>query len=123
MWPCLIAIDSQMFEDERWTVRLALEGEKRLKRNNDKRTGRVFSYSGDVMEGADLRDPFDLEHQIAEKDALERLLSCLTEKQRQVVLLSYVHGLTQEEIASRLGIGRRAVGNSLEAALKRMRKF
>lgn len=46
----------------------------------------------------------------------------LTERQREVIELYYFKGMTQQEIADELGIGRRSVGNALEGAIKKLKK-
>ena len=40
----------------------------------------------------------------------------------EVVQLYFYKGMTQQEIAEEIGIGRRSVGNCLEGALKKIRK-
>lgn len=115
-------LDATLFEDAEWTVRLMLEGEGRLEHNNEKRHGNTFSYSGDTVEGSDLRDSFDLAALVADRDLLERALCCLTEKQRQAVELRFVNGLTQQEIGVRLGCSQRAIAYLLEAAMRKMKK-
>ena len=46
----------------------------------------------------------------------------LTERQKEVIELYYFKGMTQQEIAEELGIGRRSVGNVLEGAIKKIKK-
>ena len=61
---------------------------------------------------------------LADKE-LRRLyaaMSKLTERQMEVVQLYFYKGMTQQEIAEKIGIGRRSVGNCLEGALKKIRK-
>ena len=61
---------------------------------------------------------------LADKE-LRRLyaaMSKLTERQMEVVQLYFYKGMTQQEIAEEIGIGRRSVGNCLEGALKKIRK-
>ena len=59
---------------------------------------------------------------IVQRDMLSELLDCLTERQREVVMAYFFDGLTQQQIADKLGIGQRAVAYHMEAALKRLRK-
>ena len=115
-------LDAAAFENADWTVRLVMEGEEQLAHNNEKRHGSVYSYSNDTVERDDLRDPFDLATAVANRDLLEHVLGCLTEKQRKVVMLRFVDGLTQQEIGDRLGIGQRSVSYLLEAAIKKLKK-
>lgn len=48
--------------------------------------------------------------------------STLLRKFAKVVQLYFYKGMTQQEIAEEIGIGRRSVGNCLEGALKKIRK-
>jgi RNA polymerase sigma factor (sigma-70 family) len=48
---------------------------------------------------------------------------CLTEKQKEVVVLYYRDGYTQQEIGNMLGISRDSVADRLESALKRIKKM
>jgi len=56
-------------------------------------------------------------------DRLEagRLLSLLTERQRAIVVAHYYLGLTQEEVATLVGVRRGTVGATIAQSLKRMR--
>lgn len=57
-------------------------------------------------------------------DRLEagRLLKLLSERQRSIVVARYYLGLSQEEIASRLGLSRGTVSATISKALARMRE-
>ena len=46
----------------------------------------------------------------------------LTKRQMEVIRLYFYKGLSQQAIAQKLGIGRRAVGNCIEGALKKIKK-
>ena len=59
---------------------------------------------------------------IKELRRLYAAMSKLTERQMEVVQLYFYKGMTQQEIAEEIGIGRRSVGNCLEGALKKIRK-
>jgi len=67
-------------------------------------------------------DPDPCDCITAEEDRTEEMLACLTEAQREVVLLRAA-GLTQAEIAQRLGIGQQRVSNRLSWAKKKLEKF
>lgn len=56
-------------------------------------------------------------------DRLEagRLLSLLTERQRAIVVAHHYLGLTQEEVATLVGVRRGTVGATIAQSLKRMR--
>lgn len=72
---------------------------------------------------ADAPDP--LERLIAKEERRERyqkILSCLTEKQRQVYILFYIKGYKKVQIAALLHIDERSVRRRLEWAQKRISK-
>jgi len=50
------------------------------------------------------------------------LLDLLTERQRAILVAHYYLGLTQEEIAERLGIARGTVGATVTQAFTQMRR-
>ena len=47
----------------------------------------------------------------------------LTKRQMEVIRLYFYKGMSQQAIAQKLGIGRRAVGNCIEGALKKIKKI
>lgn len=59
---------------------------------------------------------------IIQKDMLSELLDCLTERQREVVTAYFFDGLTQQQIADKLGISKPAVNKAIKNALSAMRK-
>lgn len=115
-------LDASIFENEDWTVRLALEGEKRLKHNSDRRNGNTYSYSADDMELGDLRDPSDIAKEYESREMVKRMLACLTDKQRTAVRLYFVDGLTHQQIADLLGSSRQAITKQIRLAIDRLKK-
>lgn len=59
---------------------------------------------------------------IVQRDMLSELLDCLTERQREVVTAYFFDGLTQQQIADKLGISKPAVNKAIKNALSAMRK-
>lgn len=59
---------------------------------------------------------------IIQRDMLSELLGCLTERQREVVMAYFFDGLTQQQIADKLGISKPAVNKAIKSALSAMRK-
>lgn len=112
----------QWFEEEDWAVRLALSAEDRLERNQRRKEeeGR-FSYSADVTEGKDLRDPQDFTVALDSREQVERMLAILTEKQRQAVHMYFYQGLSQREIAGVMGIQKQAVSRHIQAAMEKLK--
>ena len=59
---------------------------------------------------------------IIQRNMLSELLDCLTERQREVIMAYFFDGLTQQQIADKLGIGRRTVTTTIERSLEKLRK-
>ena len=136
-------LEDGFLEKQRWILAVTLIGEYRIEANLMNRTGsragtRVYSSfdedgndTGDIEEVAYSKgykmndrslgiDPLDA---FAEKEYMEQLMSSLTEKQREVIVLYYHEGYTQQQIGELLGISRDSVADRLESAIKRMRKI
>ncbi len=124
-------------EDEDWTVGVMLCGEERLEKRYcemaDDRLLPITTDSDDNDE-EDLELPFDSGEDVVEdyirneereeaKKAVDKLLSCLTERQREIYTLYHLHGLTQEDIADILGVGQPAIAMSLQNSEKKIKKF
>ena len=60
---------------------------------------------------------------IVQRDMLSELLDCLTERQREVVTAYFFDGLTQQQIADKLGVSQQAVDNTMRQALKKLKKY
>lgn len=123
-------IPAETFEDVEWSVRLLMEGERRMEHNLSKTAAKFEEVSlecdGSDWSAAIMVDFLDEENveMLADKE-LQKLyaaMSKLTERQMEVVQLYFYKGMTQQEIAEEIGIGRRSVGNCLEGALKKIRK-
>ena len=136
-------IKENLLMSKPWVLAVTLIGDHRVEKNNMNRTGsrigtRVYgtideegNENGDIEEiaysmGGKENDralganPLDV---FAEKESFEYLMRCLTEKQREVVVLYYRDGYTQQEIGNMLGISRDSVADRLESALKRIKKL
>ena len=123
-------VPAETFEDAEWSLSLLMEGEKRMEHNLSKTAAKFeqvplecdgSDWSASIM--VDFLDEDNAE-MLADKE-LRRLyaaMSKLTERQMEVVQLYFYKGMTQQEIAEEIGIGRRSVGNCLEGALKKIRK-
>ena len=120
-------LDAELFDGGEWTLRLMMAGEDRLEHNRNAREEKKRLYYKDDHQGGDLerdeiRDPGDFTLNLESKEAVDRLLDVLTDRQRKTVELYFMEGLTQQEIAERLGIGQRSVSYALEAAVKKIKK-
>ena len=123
-------VPAETFEDAEWSLRLLMEGEKRMEHNLSK-TAAKFEQVPLECDGSDwstsiMVDFLDADNaeMLADRE-LRRLYAAmnkLTERQMEVVQLYFYKGMTQQEIAEEIGIGRRSGGNCLEGALKKIRK-
>lgn len=57
------------------------------------------------------------------KETRREMLDSMTEKQREVFILYYHYGYTQQEIADMIGISKQSVNERLEASIKKVRKL
>jgi len=123
-------------DDQPWATALTLAAEKRIEAfQNDRMSRRCVGFVDDYDdEDSEDREPSDakvlsgaadVEETVADKldDRMIKLLDCLTERQRQVVTMYYIDQLTQQQIASMLGIARRVVGHTLEDAIAKIQKI
>lgn len=117
-----ILVPGQFFEDKEWFVRLILEGEDRLSKNQEvKEQRRCISYHSVSEEWeslADRKEPV-LERMI-KREAIEKIMETLTRRQRRVIYLYYFQRETQREIANELGISRATVAGILAQAVRKM---
>lgn len=110
---------ASFFEDERWYIRLIMEGEDRMAETQEKRKlrNKVFSYEQIINDFGDIADPSeDILEVLIKKDLAMELLEQLTERQRTVVYLRYFYQLNQKEIADYFGISQQRVSEILSRA-------
>ena len=110
-------IPAETFEDVEWSVRLLMEGERRMEHNLNKRVADSENVSLDFLDE-------DNAEMLADRE-LRRLyaaMSKLTERQTEVIQLYFYKGMTLQEIAEELGITKPAVYYAMKGALKKMRK-
>ena len=123
-------IQAEAFEDVEWSVRLLMEGERRMEHNLNKRVADSENVSlecdGSDWSAAVMVDFLDEDNveMLADRE-LRRLyaaMSKLTERQTEVIQLYFYKGMTLQEIAEELGITKPAVHYAMKGALKKMRK-
>ncbi len=112
-----------MFDREAWYLRLVLEGEDRLARNLASREQDwKVSYSAESEEWGKLNSGAEgVLDRIICVEAVESLLSALTEKQRRVSVLFYLEQKTERQIAAELKVTVPAVSRILARSADRMR--
>ena len=123
-------VPAETFEDAEWSLRLLMEGEKRMEHNLSKTAAKFeqvplecdgSDWSASIM--VDFLDEDNAE-MLADRE-LRRLyaaMSKLTERQTEVIQLYFYKGMTLQEIAEELGITKPAVHYAMKGALKKMRK-
>ena len=133
-----------LLESLAWPIAVTLIGDHRVEDNLMNRTGsRTGTKDFDADDNGDkdgdaesaaekaLRNEYfwregrfgeNPEDAYIRKEQVAEMLDAMTEKQREVFVLYYKEGYTQQEIADMLGIERRTVGNRLEGALKKVKK-
>ncbi len=117
-------LPEQFFEKEPWYVRLVLEGEDRLDRNQRaKEQERNVSYNAiseewEVMGNAG-ENPLE---SLVEKESRKEILRCLTERQKAAVSLCFFQQKSRKEAAKELGITSPAISTILSQAARRLRK-
>lgn len=116
-------IHADFFDNENWYIRLLLEGEDRLAKNQDVRIGKkTVSYSciAEDWEALAMADTF-LE-KLIEREDIEEILVLLTENQRYVVTRHYLNDVAQKEIAKELGVTNQAVSDMIRKGICRIRR-
>ena len=117
-------LPEQFFEKEPWYVRLVLEGEDRLDRNQRaKEQERNVSYNAiseewEVM-GNERENPLE---SLVERESRKEILRCLTERQKAAVSLCFFQQKSRKEAAKELGISSPAVSTILSQAARRLRE-
>ena len=77
-------------------------------------------------EGITLEDVLagpEMEEGILERMALKQALSNLSEREQMVISLRYFHGLTQQKVASMIGVSQVQVSRIEKKTLERLRAF
>lgn len=117
-------LPEHFFEKEPWYVRLVLEGEDRLDRNQSaKEQERTVSYSAisEEWEAIGNAEGNPLEY-LVHRENRKEILCCLTKRQREAVSLCFFQQKSRKEAARELGISSPAVSTILLQAARRLRK-
>lgn len=123
-------VPAETFEETEWSVRLLMEGERRMEHNRNNRTAETENVSlecdGSDWSAAVMVDFLDEDNaeMLADRE-LRRLyaaMSKLTERQSEILQLYFYKGMNQYEIAEELGICQQSVNRIMNQAVKRLRK-
>ena len=60
---------------------------------------------------------------VERRETREEMLADMTDKQREAFIMYFRDGMTQEEIASYIGVSRDSINDRLEGALKKTKKY
>ena len=115
-------ISRDFFDNERWYIRLILEGEDRIANNMAKQEQiRKVSYHAYEEEWEILSREDPMLEQIVERESMETILSALTSKQRKVVIQKYVEERGQKKISEILGISQQTVSETIQQSIGKLR--
>ncbi len=115
-----------LLDGDDWSIAVALKGEEQIEANLMNRKGDRKGSRQYVEDWEHIRveeEAPDVLDAIIQRDMLSKLLDCLTERQREVVTAYFFDGLTQQQIADKLGIAKQSVNENLKAAIKKMKKI
>lgn len=139
-----IDLPEGFLESQPWMLAMTLIGDHRVEMNMMNRTGsrtgtRDYDSDDNGDKDGDAEDAVEKsyqneynwrEDQIGEdpetiyirKETRREMLESMTEKQREVFILYYQYGYTQQEIADMLGISKQSVNERLEGSVRKVRK-
>ena len=132
-------------ETQPWVIAVTLIGDHRVEANSMNRTGsRKDTTDYDSADNGDkdgdaeeaLADPYrrafnwydgrmgeNPQDAVERRETREEMLADMTDKQREAFIMYFRDGMTQEEIASYIGVSRDSINDRLEGALKKAKKY
>ena len=132
-------------ETQPWVIAVTLIGDHRIEANSMNRTGSrkdtvdLSSKDNGDKDGAMeeiIADPFrrafnwydghmgeNPQDAVERRETREEMLAAMTDKQREVFIMYYRDGMTQDQIAEAIGISQKGVDYRLDGALKHARKY
>lgn len=117
--------DASFFENENWYVRLIMEGEDLLERNQLKvrSNHKTISYDRMLMDCGDILDSGeDFLEKIISDTYVSGLLEQLNKRQRKAVYLFCIKEWKQKEISDYLGVSQQSVSAMLKRAFQVLEK-
>ena len=121
----LPAESSLLLDGDDWSIAVALKGEEQIEANlmnrkGDRKGSRQYEDDWEhIRVEEEIPDVLDA---IVQRDMLSELLDCLTERQREVVTAYFFDGLTQQQIADKLGVSQATVKITLDRGLSNLKK-
>jgi RNA polymerase sigma-70 factor (ECF subfamily) len=95
---------------------------RNLVMDHHRRAGRSIPLALDTPQIADMPDPEEMAEGALEQQRLAAALSCITEDQRDVIILKFIEGLDNETVAQTLGKSVGAVKALQHRALAALRR-
>ena len=119
------AVAADFFENENWYIRLILEGEDLLVRNQERTDSyhKKISYCTEEFGEANIKNQQqDLLEKLIEQETCKEILERMNERQKFVVLSYYVEGYSQKKIAEIMEMTQQAVAGLLDRTVQRIKK-
>lgn len=117
-------INEKMFENERWYIRLMLEGEDRIFENIAKRERTsTVSYHAISEEWGALKTDNSMMEELIHRESLEEIFRPLTEHQRKIFAKRYLEQMKQSQICEMYGLSQQSVSDTIKKAIRRLRKI
>ncbi len=132
-------------ESQSWIIAVTLIGDHRIERNSMNRTGSrkdtvdlACKDKGDKDDSIEktMADPYrrafnwydghmgeNPQDAVERRETREEMLAAMTDKQKEVFIMYYRDGMTQDQIAEVIGISQKGVDYRLDGALKHARKY
>lgn len=120
----VICLAEKFFENERWSLRLMLEGEDRLNRNQDEKERRWNISCNAIVDRLIMEDDFieTVLERLTEQEMIDELSLFLTDRQKVIVWKYFFEKKTQRQISEELRVSKSAVSIILSKAVHRIRK-
>lgn len=124
-------IPEREFLDTPFDYPLCEYGMWQLKTNAEKRLSKLneSAVDSEIMEANASETPDILDEIISKEEEAEKherlinALSLLTDKQMEVIKMTFLENMSRDEIAENLGISRDSVKDRLNGALKKLKKY
>lgn len=117
--------DASFFDNENWYVRLIMEGEDRMERNQEKikTNHKVLSYDRLIEDcGELLGSKEDLQEWVIQNALIHDLFTYLNDRQREAVYLFYIEEWKQKDISEYFGVSQQSVSEMIKRAVKILAK-
>lgn len=141
----MAALPEGYLESQSWIIAVTLIGDHRIEYNSMNRTGsrkdtvdlacKDKGDKDDAIEKA-IADPYrrafnwydghmgeNPQDAVERRETREEMLAAMTDKQKEVFIMYYRDGMTQDQIAEIIGISQKGVDYRLDGALKHARKY